>query len=381
MTILRRLRTRLFRRSPLAPLGHAATINLDDAWIAVDPFPHYEALRAAGPVQFLARHDAWIVIGHEELKAAFTRPDVFSNRPYADVDAVLLAADPPDHAAIRRLVSPYFGRDVIERLAAFSAERAAAILTPRFDIVRDYAEPLSEAVAQQLLGCDDTTVSAIRAAAERAASFTAFTRAIDGLADRTDMYGRLRADGLDDTQARSLVRLFWVASTKTTERTIAQCILQLLRHPRIRAAVEADDALVEPYIEEVMRLHQPEPMLRRRSTQTVHLGGATVPADATVLLCLAAANRDPRVYDSPSELRVDRTYPRHLTFGHGIHHCIGATLGRVEVAAAVRALLRHAPRFRESQPIDRVPYVATMMAHHIAHFVIDTGLDPTGGPR
>jgi cytochrome P450 len=382
MTILTRLRTRLFRRLPSAPSGHAATIDFDDPAIARDPFPHYEALRAAGPVQFLARHDAWIVLGHEELQTVFTRPDLFSNRPYEDVDAVLLAADPPDHTLVRRLVAPYFAREVVERLAAFSAERAAALLTsPRLDIVHDYAEPLSEAVAQQLLGCDDPTVGAIRAAAGRAGSFMEFTAVLDGLADRTEMYGRLRADGLDESQARSLVRLFWVASTKTTERTIAQSILQLLQYPGIRQAVEADDALVAPYIEEVMRLHQPEPMLRRRSTQPVALGGATIPAGAAVLLCLAAANRDPRTYDSPAELQLGRTRPRHLTFGHGIHHCIGATLGRAEVAAAVRALLRHAPRFQAAEPLEQVPYVATMMAHHIAHFGIDTGLDAPRDPR
>ena len=186
------------------------------------------------------------------------------------MDAVLLAADPPDHTAVRRLVAPYFGRDVVERLAAFSAERAAALLasaSPGLDVVHDYAEPLSEAVAQQLLGCDDPTVDAIRDAARQAVSFTQFTAALDALADRSGMYGRLRGDGLDDAQARSLVRLFWLASTKTTERTIAQCVLQLLHHPAIREAIEADDALVAPYIEEVTRLHQPEPMLRRQTTQ------------------------------------------------------------------------------------------------------------------
>jgi cytochrome P450 len=381
MTILTGLRHRLFHRPPLAPPWNAATINLDDPAIARDPFPHYEALRGAGPVQFLARHAAWVVLGHEELQAVFARPDLFSNRPYEDLDAVLLAADPPDHTVIRRLVAPYFGREVIERLAAFSAARAAALLKPRLDIVADYAAPLSEAVAQQLLGCDDATVSAIRSAAAGTASFTQFTGVLDRLADRTDMYGRLRADGLDESQARSLVRLIWVASTKTTERTIAQSTLQLLRHPRIHTAVAADDALVGPYIEEVLRLQPPEPMLRRRSTQSVALGEATIPAGAAILLCLGAANRDPHVYDSPGELRLDRTRSRELNFGHGIHYCIGATLGRAEVAAAVRALLRHAPRFRAAQPVEPVPYVATMMAHHVAHFVIDTGLEASGGPR
>jgi cytochrome P450 len=380
-TLLSRLRARLHRQPSPAPGGDAGTINLDDPAVADDPFPHYERLRAGGPVQFLRRHEAWIVLGHPELQTVFARPDLFSNRPYEDVDAVLLAADPPDHTAIRHLVAPYFRREVIERLAAFAAARAAALLAPRLDIVRDFAEPLSEAVAQQLLGCDDATVTAIRAAAVHAASFEQFTTALDGLADRTDIYARLRADGLGDAQARSLVRLFWIASTKTTERTIAQSILQLLLHPEIRAAVAADDRLIGPYIEEVMRLHQPEPMLRRRSTQAVPLGGALIPADAMVLLCLTAANRDPRAYEAPAELRLERAQPRHLTFGHGIHHCIGAMLGRAEVSAAVRALLRQAPQFRAAQPLDRVPYVANMMCHHIGHFVIDTGLGAGDGSR
>jgi cytochrome P450 len=80
-------------------------------------------------------------------------------------------------------------------------------------------------------------------------------------------------------------------------------------------------------------------------------------------------------------LQIGRPRPRPLTFGHGIHHCIGATLGSAEVAAAVRALLRHAPRFRAVQPIEHVAYVATMMAHHISHLVIDTGFDAGSDPQ
>src|SRR5688572_26202584 len=103
MTLFTRVRRTLsaFRRRPIeVPAQGGATIDLNASEIARDPFPHYDALRAAGPVQFLAHHGAWIVLGHEEVQQAFLRPDALSNRPYEDVDAVLLAADPPDHWAV-----------------------------------------------------------------------------------------------------------------------------------------------------------------------------------------------------------------------------------------------------------------------------------------
>ncbi|MDP9190085.1 MAG: cytochrome P450 [Acidobacteriota bacterium] len=368
--IMGRVRAALAPRAP-RPASNAATINLAAPDIARDPFPHYEDLRRSGSVQFLARHNAWIVLGYEQVLSAFGHPLLFSNRPYADVDAVLLAADPPEHTAIRRLVSAYFSRDVVERLGAFAAERAAALIKPRFDVVRDYGQPLSQGVAAHLLGFDDATVEEIRGASARSVDFAQYILEIDALADRASMYSRLRADGLDDGRARSLVRLFWVASTNTTERVIAQCVMLLLRHAEVRAAIERDLGLIGPFIEEVMRLHQPEPMLRRWTTQQVELGGAHIPAGSDVYLCLAAANRDTAMYQQPAELRLDRTTSRHLTFGAGIHHCIGATLARAELTAAVRALLVHAPAFRAAQPLESVRYCATMMAHYIESLVVD----------
>jgi cytochrome P450 len=354
----------------------AATIDLDDPAIARDPFAAYEALRRAGPVQFLAHHNAWIVLGHDDVQFAFARPDLFSNRPYEDVDAVLLAADPPEHTAVRRIVSRFFAREVIEELDAFARERAVSLLEPQLDVVRDYGQPLSEAVAARLLGFDDEAVEAIRAALAGWRDFAGSVRAIDALAHRAGMYARLRDEGLDDAQARSLVRLLWLASTKTTERVIAECAQRLLQHADVRRALEQEPALVGPFIEEVMRLHQPEPMLRRLTTGTVELGGVTIPAGSIVYLCLAAANRDPARYDAPDDFRLDRPMARHLTFGHGIHHCVGATLGRAEIATAVSTLLTRAPHFRSAQP-EAVTYCATMTARYVQSLMIDTGLDGT----
>lgn len=362
-----------FRRPRNQPAAHdAATIDLDAPEIARDPFPHYRLLREAGRVQFLVRHGAWIVLGHEEVQQAFLRPDALSNQPYDDVDAVLLAADPPKHTAVRRKLNAYFAREVIEQLAAFATGRAPLLLQERMDVVADYARPLSEAVAARLLGFDEAAVNGIRAAAANATGFTDLVRGLDALAHQAAMFARLRSDGFEEADARSLVRLFWIASTATTERVIAECVLALLEHPHVRAAVENDAALLSPFVEEVMRMHQPEPMLRRLATSDVELGGVRIPAGSMVYLSLAAANRDPRRYEQPDELRVDRGASRHLTFGHGIHYCIGATLGRATILAAVQTLLTRAPRFRSAQPLASVQHRATMMARYIESLPIET---------
>ena len=379
MTLFARLRRKLgalaMRRgnptaAPPAPVDPSA-IDLDAPEIARDPFPHYDALRAAGRVQFLEHHGAWIVLGHDEVQWAFNHPDLLSNRPYEDVDAVLLGSDPPEHTAVRRMLNPYFARDVIERLGVFAAEQAASLLRGRIDVVAGYGRPVSESVAARLIGFEHTEVEALRDAAAHAAGFGDYMRNIDLLAHRAAMYGRLRGDGFDEPRARSLVRLFWVASTATTERVIAQCVLALLQHPGTRAAIESNPSLLAPFIEEVMRLHQPEPMLRRLATSDFDLGDAHITAGSLVYLSLAAANRDPRRYERPNELRLDRG-PSHLTFGHGIHRCIGATLGRVTIAAAMRTLLAEAPAFRAAQPLESVPHRATMMAHYIENLTIET---------
>lgn len=380
MTLLARVRRKLGalarRTRPSTPpvltpaTADAATIDLDAAEVARDPFPYYDALRAKGRVQFLPRHGAWIVLGHEEVQWAFLHPEVLSNKPYEDVDAVLLASDPPAHTAVRRTLNTYFARDVIERLGAFAAEHAASLLRDRMDVVADYARPVSQAVAARLIGFED--VDALReAAATHATHFDDYMRNLDAIAHRAAIYERLRGDGFDEARARSLVRLFWIASTATTERVIAQCVLALLRHPEARRAIEENASLLPAFIDEVMRMHQPEPNLRRLAIAEVELGGARIPAGALVYLSLAGANRDPRRYDTPNELRLDRGASRHLTFGHGIHYCIGATLGRATVTAALQTLLAEAPQFRAAQPLESVRHVTTMMAHYIESLAVE----------
>lgn len=370
-----RLARRAFGRTtpaaPAVPLS-AETIDFDTPAIAADPFPAYDLLRASGPVHFLPRHRAWVIVGYDELRAAFAMPQLLSNQPYEDVDAVLLAADPPEHTAIRRITSRYFTREVIEAIGRATAETAPRLLQKRrFDAVRDYAEPLSELAAAQLIGLDDGALHDVRAAGAHFTDFARYVGDLRALADRAAMYERLRGDGLHDVQARSLVALFWVASTKTTERTIAASAFRLVTHDEIRGALQRDPAATGRFLDEVLRLHQPEPMLRRLAKAPVELGGKTIPAGSVVYLCLAGANRDPARYERPHELRLDRGASGHLSFGHGIHYCIGATLAKTVVDAAIRELVAEGREPRLAQPRESIRWQSNMMVHSIESLAVE----------
>jgi cytochrome P450 len=367
--LARRAFTPAARPVPLS----AETMDLNAPAIAIDPFPAYDLLRGSGPVHFLPRHDAWIVVGYDELRAAFSMPQFLSNQPYEDVDAVLLAADPPEHTAIRRITSRYFSREVIEMIARATAAAAPGLLQKRrLDVVREYAEPLSELAAAQLIGLDEDTLHHVRVAGGHFTDFGRYVADLRALADRAAMYERLRGDGMSEAQARSLVALFWVASTKTTERTIVAAAFRLVTHDGIRDELRHDPTATGRFLDEVLRLHQPEPMLRRLAKAPVGLGGKSIPAGSVVYLCLAGANRDPARYERPHDLRLDRGGSGHLSFGHGIHYCIGAALAKTVVDAAVRELLSEGREPRLAQPRESIRWQASMMVRYIESMAIET---------
>ena len=344
-------------------------LDLSDPQVARDPFPHYERLRRDGPVQFMATHGFWIVLGHDEVKSAFERPKIFSNAPYADIDAVLLAADPPRHSAVRRLISRHFSAEALDRLTAAAIRAAESLAAPELDVVGQYGGPISRSVAAELIGFADADVDEILRSAEATMAepdpIAAFIERLDGLADRGRLFEALCKDGADlltEPEARSLIRLLWLAATTTTERVISRGILRLMQHEDVQRMVRADRALLVPFIEEVMRLHPPEHMVPRLTLEAVRLGECEIPAGADVRLCVSAASRDPARYEDPAALRLDREYKRHFAFGGGVHQCVGAPLTRRVVVTAIGALLDRTERLRPLQPLDRIDHYQSMTA-------------------
>src|SRR5262249_51857117 len=133
------------------------------------------------------------------------------------------------------------------------------------------------------------------------------------------------------------------AGTQTTACLLSTAIVELLNRPDLRAWLAADTDRLAPAVEEFLRFQSPIPHFRPTSTEALALHGTDIPAGSTVLLLYGAANRDPRIWTAPEQLELAREPHRHLAFGDGIHHCLGAPITRLEASVALAAIL---PRLR-----------------------------------
>lgn len=338
--------------------------------ILANPFPAYERLRAAGPVQFLPRQNFWIVLSHESVEEAFRDTERLSNRSYARVGPVLMAQDPPEHLHVRRLVSALFAPAKIARHVEEVRRAAGGLIGGRFDLVGGYARPLAQAMAFGLLRIPSSAQSRFREAAERyqeqGRDIEAYVHRLDALASEVGVMADLLARGeglLTEERARQLVRFLWMAATETSERVVVRAMLVLLEDPALRRQIREDPRRLGAFIDEVIRLYPPEMMVPRTTVAPVRLGGVEIPAGQHVMLCLAAANRDPNRFDEPAALRLDRPPARHLSFGTGIHKCSGTAMSAPIVRAALETLLGCAPGLQAAEPLDALAWYNTLTVH------------------
>lgn len=343
----------------------------------LDHHAYYRLLRGDGPVHYLPRQGFWLVLDHAAVKQALDRPDLFSTAPYQEIDTILLAAGPPRHREVRRRVAGLFSVERMSRLVDIASVTAAARLAQHFDVVADYGVPISHAVAAELIGFDaaafDVAAQSARQTATLARGHLTLIRTLDALADDARLFPSLIGLGASPAEARGLIRLLWLASTTTTERVITRAVLTLIEQPDVRSALITDRTLLPAFLDEVLRLHPPQLMLPRRTITDVSLGGVSIPADAEVRLCIAAANRDPAVFGAPDRLHLDRAPRLHFTFGAGIHRCLGTALIRNLIAAAITTLLDRMPDFELARPLVSTDRVATAIDLYMTRLPIRGG--------
>lgn len=297
----------------------------------------------------------------------------------------MLAFDPPEHTRLRRMVTPEFTVRRMRRLEPRIIEIVEAALLelertgPPADLVSAFALPVPSLVISELLGVpyedregfQHRTSRQLDLAVpvqERLALREESTRYMASLVARAqadpgeDMLGMLVREHGDDLSTHELIgiaSLLLVAGHETTSNMLGLGTLALLRHPDQLAMVRDDPALVEPAVEELLRwlsiVHSGMP---RTTTTEVRLAGHTIPADELVLLALPAANRDPALVNDPDRLDVRRGAPGHMAFGHGVHHCLGAPLARMEMRIAFPALLRRFPRLALAVPFEEIDFRA-----------------------
>jgi cytochrome P450 len=157
-------------------------------------------------------------------------------------------------------------------------------------------------------------------------------------------------DRLSEDELTSLAFLILVAGYDDPTNLIGNATLALCRNPEQRDALRADPGLIGPAVEELFRYDTSAAVAPRRfPIEDMEIGGVTIRAGEPVMLVLSSANRDPAQFPDADTLALHRN-PKHLSFGHGIHHCLGASLGRLEVAIAIRAVVRELPGLRLAVP-------------------------------
>src|SRR5271166_6362652 len=376
----------------MSTLERPALAELADPANLPDPYPVLAGLREASP--FAEFDGAFVVVGrHADCSAVLRHPNASSERSKSRLTPTpprrvrdrpsFLSLDPPDHTRLRRLVSKAFTPRTVARLeprirAITDQLLSAAAAAGQMEVVSQLAYPLLVRIISELLGVPvddhprfagwsarlahslqpgfgiDPAEAQARADAAQVASdeFAVYFREL--IATRRaqptqDLLSEMIAaedDGekLTEDELIATCVLLLVAGHETTVGLISNGILALLRHPAQLALLHADPALAAGAVEETLRYDAPVQMTARVARGGMQVGSVAAPDGALVLLLLAAAGRDPRVFADPDKFDIRRGATGHLAFAAGAHFCLGAPLARLEAAIALESFARRIQR-------------------------------------
>lgn len=389
-------------------MGQAPSAPLHMRRTQFDPISDLAHMRAEAPASLIeasmggVRFPAWLITRYEDVREVLSDATRFSNsgssvRAYVAAAAgpeaaaglplgqavPLIGYDPPEHTRLRRILAPMFTVQQMLRLLP----RIEAIVTEHLDdmekhggpidLVKAFALPVPSLVICELLGVPyaDRTDFQRRSRALADMTLDAETQGAAFAGSRAYMAELVRhhrtepgdsllgalvrdhGDELSDEELLGIGNLLLFAGHETTANMLSLGALVLLRHPDQLTLLRDDRGLVERAVEELMRyLSIVHSGVIRTATEDVTIGGKAIKAGDAVVCSLTSANRDESLTGEPDTLDITREPTAHVAFGHGVHHCLGAPLARMEMRAAYPALLRRFPGLRLAIPYEDVAF-------------------------
>ena len=378
-----------------------------------DPFPLYRRLRAEDPVHWSPRLKSWVLTRYDDVRQVLLDREVSSDRlrPFfatlpgeeaARIGQIvrylthwMVFRDPPEHTRLRRLTSKVFHlqsmnamRPVAEELTAWLLERMGA--RREIDFIADFAGPLPALVIMAMLGVPKEELEKVKRLSDDMALFIGSSRTSPEKYDiaekatkemagffreliedrralpRQDLLSELAhlrdgEDKLTDDELVATCILLLFAGHETTTNHIANGMLALLRFPAELRALREDAELAPRAIEELLRYDGPSGAQVRVVKVAQELRGKSLEPGDRVFLMLNAANRDPETYEQPDRLHLSRGGPAHLTFGFGLHICLGFPLARMEGQVALPAVARHWKEIALAVPEERIEWLNSMV--------------------
>ncbi|MEU4830205.1 cytochrome P450 [Streptosporangium sp. NPDC023615] len=373
-----------------------------------DPPERLASLREEGPLVRLAYPDGrmgWLVTGHAAVRAILADPRFSSRRELLNIPVpfplmqerpgpaepgLFIRMDPPDHTRYRRPLTAQFTvrrmKALEPRIAEITREHLDAMekAGPPLDLVRAFALPIPSLVICELLGVPyadrdefqqatstllnlESSIEEIRGAIGGIAAFFARLIALKRADPADDLLSGLIEGGeLTDEELGNVGLLLLVAGHETTANMLGLGTFALLEHPDQLAALRADPSLIDNAVEELLRylsiIHIGP---TRAALEDVEVEGELIRAGEVVTLSVPAANRDPSRFPDPEHLDVTRPASGHLTFGHGLHQCLGQQLARVEMRIAFPMLFDRFPGLRLAVPAEEVAMRDTMSIYGV----------------
>ncbi len=359
-----------------------------------NPYPTYHRFREADSVHWSEMFGFWVCTRYDDIVAILRHSKASANPrdwerfddyvealggtgPAGDMQSRwMLLKNPPDHTRLRKLVTKAFTPRVVENMQTHIQDIVNDLLDDvqgknGFDIIQDLAFPLPVIVIAELIGVptedreyfkdwtaalarslDPVITPEIAQAADKAtedliAYFTTLVAERRSNPQDDLLSGLIAAeeegDKLDEDELLATAILLFAAGHETTMNLIGNGMLALFRNPDQMAKLQAEPVLITTAVEEFLRYEGSVQITARVALEDIEIGGRTIRKNQQALLLLGAANHDPAHFSDPDRLDITRQENPHLTFGHGIHHCLGAPLARVEAQIAINSMLRRMP--------------------------------------
>jgi cytochrome P450 len=392
--------------------GDVLRAQLEGAAFHADPHALLRRLTAAGPAHRCEPAGAppqWLITGHQQARDVLADPRVSKRSERAGLEPgwlmsgvrdelgidYMLTVDPPEHTRLRRVVARAFTPRRVEELRPrteqIAARLAEDILTrPTPDLIDEFATPLPIAVICEMLGvplrdwdkfrwASEQIVSPV-AGQDREGAYLWMSEYLAGLVagKRTDagpdmlsaLVNDTDEDRLDDAELIGMAFLLLIAGYETTANLIGAILLGLAQRPELTTRLRAEPGLIPAAVEEFLRLESPvQTGTERFAIEDMHIGDTLVRRGDMLLVSLAAANRDPARFAEPDAFSLGRP-AGHVAFGHGVHHCLGAPLARMEADVAVTTLLRRVSGISLAISASELEWRPGLLMHGVRHLPV-----------
>lgn len=354
--------------------------------LRLDPYPWYAEMLKVTPVTYNEQFGAYLIFRFDEIKRVFSEPRSFSSKVYEGLTLELptnniQAMDPPRHTQLRALATHAFTPKAVADLEPRIRDIVNGLLDQMLekddiDFVRDFAVPFPVMVIAEMLGIpvedrphfkrwsdiilqgvERLTQGFMEELPEHVAGYREMLAYFEEIVSRkrnnpqNDLISRIataevEGNRLTDAEAANFCVLLLVAGNETTTNLLSNAMRTFAEYPDQWELLGKTPELLPQAVDEVLRYRTPAQFIPRIVMHDVEIGGAQLTAGDRVILFMGAANRDPAKFENPNTFDITRPVNQHISFGHGIHYCLGAPLARLETTIALKAILERISEYR-----------------------------------